>query len=38
MNISGFVSVLPIIGQGMLGVFLVIGLVWVAIALIVRFR
>ncbi len=38
MNISGFVSVLPIIGQGMLGVFLVIGLVWVAIALMVRFR
>ena len=38
MNISGFISVLPILAQGMFGVFLVIGIVWVAIALMVRLK
>jgi hypothetical protein len=38
MNISGFVSILPILAQGMLGVFFVIGIVWAAIALMVRLK
>ena len=32
MNIQGFIDVLPIMGQGILGVFVVIIVVWIAIA------
>ena len=32
MNIEGFINALPIMGEGMLGVFIVILVVWLCIA------
>ena len=32
MNFAGVVAVLPLVGKGMLGVFIVIGIVWLSVA------
>lgn len=36
INVQGLIDVLPIMGQGLLGVFAVIAVVWLAIAALAR--